>query len=139
MREISFFSNNLYILYRYPTATINDTKHAHYINKLKIGKYPASPETPEEIVKIFENLKIKNKYGEYYKSTQLDKYAFTIFHSKNMVKRMKRSISDEREILIDATFRIVPKGPYKQLLIFYVAYKKNVCCFGIRKIHTLQY
>lgn len=113
---------------RYPTATINDSKHLPYINKLKIGKYPASPQTPEDIIGIFQDSNLKNRYGKYYECTQKDKnFAFTIFHSQKMVDRMENSIKDNREILIDATFRVVPKGPYKQLLILYVAYKKNVC------------
>lgn len=95
---------------------------------MKIGKYPASPQTSGEIIKQFENENIKYRFGKYYKSTQeKDEFSFTIFYSKKMAKRMKCSTKDKREILIDATFKVVPKGPYKQLLILYVAYKNNVC------------
>lgn len=103
-------------------------KHAPYINKLKIGKYPASPKNSEDVNIKFQDYKIKNEFGKYYRSTQNgDAFSFTIFYSKKMVNRMKRYINDQREILIDATFQVVPMGPFKQLLILYVAYKKNVC------------
>lgn len=115
-----------YFFLRYPTATLNDSKHLNYINKLKIGKYPTSPTSHEDVIHQFEDMDVKHMYGKYYKHTQNERdFAFTIFYSQKMIDRMKR-ISDSREILIDATFRVVPKGPYKQLLIFYMAYKNNV-------------
>lgn len=118
--------------FRHPTAAIDDAKYSHYINKLKIGKFPSSPKTPEDIIEKFEDLDLKNLYGKYYKYTQNNgDFTFTIFYSKKMIEKMK-FIREKREILMDATFRVVPQGPFKQLLIFYVAYKNFVCS----KLHT---
>lgn len=111
---------------RCPIANINDAKHLPYINKLKIGKYPSSPMTAEDIVEKFEDHQIREKYGKYYKTTvNKNEFAFSIFYSQKMINRM-RFLKGHREIMIDATFKVVPKGPYKQLLILYVAYKNNV-------------
>lgn len=114
---------------RYPTATIDNAKHRPYINKLKIGKYPASPQSSWDIINQFQDHDIRNRFGKYYKSTQMgNEFSFTMFYSQKMLNRMKYFINDKREILMDATFKVVPKGIYKQLLILYVAYKDNVCC-----------
>lgn len=119
----------IYFTCRYPTALIRDAKHYHYINNLKIGKFPRSPTTPEEIITQFESSDLNRRYGKYYKGSVKDnEFAFTIFYSQKMIERMK-CIRESREILIDATFRVVPQGPYRQLLIFYIAYKNNVRTF----------
>lgn len=131
MRNKKILNNHYFfsIFNRYPTATIDVTKHRPYINKLKIGKYPASPLSPECIIGQFQDDNIKNRFGKYYKSTQMgNEFSFTLFYSEIMLNEMKNSTNGNREILMDATFQVVPKGIYKQLLIMYVAHKNNVCC-----------
>ena len=75
-----------FIVYRYPSATIDDAKHLPYIDKLKIGKYPPSPQTPEGIIEQFENDEVKNRFGKYYKGTQDDNnFSFTFFYSQKWI------------------------------------------------------
>lgn len=48
-------------------------------------------------------------------------FSFCVFSSKVTLELIKRDIPiQDRHILMDATFRIVPVGPFKQLLIIYI-------------------
>lgn len=98
-----------------------------YINKLKNGNYPKSPETVEEIIEAFEENGTGSSFSEFHMGTHVgDDFSFSVFCSKKMLRRINETIPEKREILMDATFKAVPVGPYKQLLILYVAYDSTV-------------
>lgn len=98
-----------------------------YINKLKNGKYPKSPRTVEDVLAAFRENENELFFRKYYKKTVVgEDFAFSIFYSEKMLHRIETTIADERELLIDATFRAVPIGRFKQLLIIYIAYDSTV-------------
>lgn len=130
----SYRTNN-----RYPKGHIDDSKHLPYINKLKNGKYPKSPSTVKDVLAAFEENVNEPFFGKYHKKTVVGEgFAFSIFCSEIMLHRIERTITDERVLLTDATFRAVPIGPFKQLLIIYIAYDSTVINVVYRIIHHLD-
>lgn len=124
-----FHTSSTCIKYRYPKGHIDDAKHMPYINKLKNGKYPKSPRTVAEVFQAFETNGNGTDFRRFYVGTHMDDdygFAFSVFCSSKMIRRIEENITDQRDILMDATFRAVPVGPYKQLLIIYVAYDTTV-------------
>lgn len=99
-----------------------------YLNKLKRKDFPKSPNSVDEIVSAFEDDEIKRLYGKHYVHTQSPiprkTYGFTILCDHNILKVIKDI--PKREIFMDGTFEIVRRGPYQQLLILYVGFKRDV-------------
>lgn len=54
-------------------------------------------------------------------------FLFCIFSSQKSLKLVKENVSEsERKWLMDATFKIVPNGCFKQLLVIYIEYFDEV-------------
>lgn len=107
---------------------LNHTYLIPYLNKLKRKEFPKSPKSIDELISAFEDDETKKIYGKYYIHTQNTisgkQYAFTILSDRKILKEIAEI--PNREILMDATFEIVKRGPYQQLLIIHIAYKKEV-------------
>lgn len=99
-----------------------------YLNKLKRKKFPNSPSTSAEIISALQKPEIKSSFGKNHVTTQESnkkgEYAFQILCDLDILEHVKNI--PHREILMDATFDIVPQGPYKQFLVIYLAYEGNV-------------
>lgn len=76
-----------------------------------------------------ENL--ENKYSFYDAAEDHGDHAFCVFSSKVSIQLIEAEIPEKRRhILMDATFRTVPMGPFNQLLILYVKKQKKVFAFA---------
>lgn len=92
-----------------------------------------SPSTPNEIVESFNLERIWNEYGitkhednpcHFFKACiQEDGFSYCIFFSETIASIITEHIlPQQRKYMIDGTFKIVPMGVYKQLLIIHVDY-----------------
>lgn len=107
------------------------------LQKIRNSKVPKAPATCEEIKKAFENENVFDEYGmskhtdrrEIFFNTIYESSAFSycIFSSQTIIKLMDENIDRNRKkILMDATFKIVPAGPFKQFLVIYVEHMSMV-------------
>lgn len=106
------------------------------MQRLKRGILPPSPTSVSEILSAYEIPDIFNVYGVsihgneyvfYNGAVETTQYSFCVFSSKKTCELIERNIPPaERHILMDATFRTVPKGPFKQLLLMYIRKGKQV-------------
>lgn len=69
---------------------------------------------------------------------QTEQYAFCVFSSKYIIDLIEKHIDvNNRCYSLDGTFKVVPVGPFNQLLIFYVNYIEKVGTF-ILLIHVTR-
>lgn len=95
---------------------------------------PKPPQTCAEIEKVFKEKNVMEHFGMAVKSTatfykgvvEREKFSFCVFPSDKIIELMQIIPMEDRTILIDGTFTIVPVGPFKQLLIFYIEVVGNV-------------
>lgn len=131
---------HIYSKNRHQDVDIDYAKHQRTFQRIKRGVLPKSPLTVEELnaafgdEKIFkcygETLHLQNNYRFFDAAIETAEYSFSVFSSKATIELIKTNIPPaERHILMDATFRIVPVGPFKQLLILYVRKQKQVSGF----------
>lgn len=108
-----------------------DTKYLlDYLNKLKRKQYPKSPQSSDELMEAMSDPEMQifaRHHAVTVKGDDHESYAFTILCDKNILKEI--SNTGNREIFMDATFDIVPKGPYQQLLVIYLGFDGNVIFF----------
>lgn len=100
------------------------------------AKVPKNPQSVSEIIDHFDNTEIFEAFGTslhqeksafYDFSFQNRQFSYCIFSSKRCIHLIQEKIPiNERHILMDATFKVVPKSPFTQLLIIYVRYHKKV-------------
>lgn len=105
-----------------------------YLNKLKRKQYPKAPHSLDELMEAMGDPEMQTfarHHAVTVKGDDHGSYAFTVFCDKNILKDIPSS--GRREILMDATFDIVPKGPYKQLLVIYLGFDGNVIIFSFQK------
>lgn len=133
--------------YRNQSANLNLSKIERGLQKIKKGTLPKSPQTIDEIHAAFEQSDVFDTYGSTLQTKDLDgndlehmhnffdiavenkkkKFSFCVFSSKTTLELIEKNIPiPERHILMDATFRIVPIGPFKQLLIMYIRKHRKV-------------
>lgn len=109
------------------------------LQKIAKGAMPNNPTTINELIDLYSKDDVIENFG-YSLHERDERYVFNdtilnggnngsycIFSSKRNIELMNEHIPIERRhILMDATFKVVPRGPFKQLLIIYVAYLKKV-------------
>lgn len=127
-----------YQLKRYPKATMRIEQHGRTLQRIKNGILLRNPETPAEIVDIFKNEKILESFGYtfgegekkniFYDGTvETDSFSYCVLSSKYMISLINAHIRPEHiHILMDATFKTVPLGPFNQLLIIYIRKHQQV-------------
>lgn len=60
-------------------------------------------------------------------AVQTENYSFCVFSSKYVIDLIEKHIDvNLRQYSLDATFKVVPIGPFNQLLIFYANYIEKV-------------
>lgn len=77
-------------------------------------QYPKSPQSSDELMEAMRNPNLQSFARHHVvtvKGDDHESFTFTIFCEKNILKEI--SVFNSNEIFMDATFDIVPKGPYK--------------------------
>lgn len=99
---------------------------------------PRNPTTVDEINEAFKNPEILQSFGHTFgengtKDVFFDGAVdtgdskFCVFSSKKQMKMIRQYIPpDKLHLLMDATFKSVPLGPFNQLLIIYARVKHQV-------------
>lgn len=133
MRLIFFYS-------RYQDSDLRFDKIGRNLLKLANASLPKSPVTCDEIIKAFEINVVIEMYGTtrhdntnlaptvFYKTTyKCNSFAYVVFASDNIIKGIKSKIPrEQRNFLLDATFKICPYGIFKQVLIVYIEHRGEV-------------
>lgn len=98
--------------------------------------YPKSPQSYEEVVAAFNREEVMKSFGltkhveksNFFKTVQKSSHdVYCLFASDIVINNIKKEIPvDRRHILMDATFKVCPKGIFKQLLIIYISYMGQV-------------
>lgn len=107
--------------------------------------FAASPKTPTDVVSMFQKENIFTNFGltlhegqektAFFKVCHDSKdFAYCVFGSDKIVKLINENIPDNnnKKILIDGTFSIVPLGCFKQLILLHIEYYEKVCLRGER-------
>lgn len=115
---------------------------------MKKGALPKTPESIDEINAAFQECAVIESYGRTLQTLDIDgenlserhlffdvaienkakNYSFCVFSSKMTINLIHIHIPPpERHILMDATFRIVPFGPFSQFFVLYIRKHKKVC------------
>lgn len=119
----------LYTLFRYPKSSVRYSQVYRTLQRIKKGVLPKNPVSIQEINEAFRDPEILKSFGNAYgieekffdAAVETDNFSYCIFSSKKMINLINTRIApNKRHILLDATFRTVPFGPFTQLLIFYV-------------------
>lgn len=104
---------------------------------------PESPKTIADVIAVFEKPDVGETIGSSKHSVDVpfyvgcheeknDKdnpsYAFCVFKSQYTIDLIHKHLPDskDRDILMDATFKCCPYGPFKQLLLLYFRYQDKV-------------
>lgn len=107
---------------------------------------PKNPKSVEDVKTYFDREDIRARFGEllhmdkplpFYKGTVVTAlFAYVIFCSDTIL----RNLPDIRRLFIDGTFKVVPAGPLKQLLIIGIEYDGHVSSisFNLLKIMSQQ-
>lgn len=96
-----------------------------------------SPKTSVQVIEAFNSEHVWNKFGltkdtkkplHFFTACIADEmYTFCLFSSLKMIDLIKENIPPaKRQYLMDATFKIVPHGCFKQLLVIYIEYFEEV-------------
>lgn len=64
-------------------------------------------------------------------------HAFVVFSSKRIIRLIEKLPLEDINVLMDATFRIVPIGEFKQLLVLYTRIQYEVTFDGV--LFVVQY
>lgn len=115
----------------YNEECVNDTgndvqydKRRRHLHRIQSNKIPKSPNTTAEVLLYFALELISIAFGKtqdkanvfYSETVNLKNFGYSIFVSENFLNNLP-SIRNYR---IDGTFKCVPRGPFKQLLIISV-------------------
>lgn len=119
---------------------MNFFKHERTLQKIRNHAFPTNPKDCAEIIAAFENQNIMDsigrsqhvsKYAFFNGAVKTEEHSFCVFSSKHIMDLIEKRIeSGRREYMLDATFKVVPIGPFNQLLIFHIKYIQKV------RLHT---
>lgn len=111
-------------------------KMERQLRRIKNTVFPVSPKTIKEIVQLFGQDHIMQQFGVtkhdqplpfFHGAFEEADFGFCVFVSRTTIDLITKSIEpSRRHYLMDATFKIVPVGPFKQFLIIYVEYIEHV-------------
>lgn len=108
------------------------------LQRIKKGVLPKNPNSVREIEDAFRDPEILKTFGYAHGSDdkffdaaiETNDFSYCVFSSKKIINLINtRRAPNKRHILLDATFKTVPFGPFKQLLIFYVRIDHQVRTF----------
>lgn len=115
------------------------TKHLVYsrlkrtLERLSSRTFLKSPQTPLEVIESFQTEFIWKNYGlsrdkkhprPFFKACISEaEFSYCIFASEAIMEGITENINvGQRRYLIDGTFKVVPVGCFKQLLVIYIQY-----------------
>lgn len=105
------------------------------LHRIKAQTLPKTPKSPADIIACFEQDNFMQTYGftmppdskQFYVNTIVEaNFSYTIFISQYICDQIKTFQPNQKKYLIDGTFKIVPYGSYKQLLIIHIEYDNHV-------------
>lgn len=119
-----FFRTNVAVSFKSVESVCNQARRA---------ALPKGAKTVQEIIDAFEKDFIRETYGFTYRPNINDtksaffkhayecaEFAFCVFSSDDIVKAIEQNVEvSQRRLYSDATFKIVPVGIFKQLLIVF--------------------
>lgn len=95
---------------------------------------PKNPKTVDDVKSYFEQQEIRDRYGKslntnpkpfYNETVVTSMFAYVIFCSEVILQ----NLPPIRRLFIDGTFKVVPAGPFKQLLIIGIENDSHVSIF----------
>lgn len=112
---------------------MNYHTHSRHLLRIRRSTMPHPPTKASEVAQAFKNVLVTNSYSrtkhidnEYYfykTSFECEQFGYILFASDHVIDNIKTHIAEEnREFLMDATFKICPFGTFYQLLIIYIGY-----------------
>lgn len=110
-------------------------KMERQLRRIKNNSENKAPKTCHEVIQLFISDQIMAKYGynlrgtdEFYVAGEAtESHDFCLFASKESIKLVEENIAPPQRIyLMDATFKIVPHGRFRQLLIIHIQWNNNV-------------
>lgn len=126
---------------RNPDVSLDYFKYERTLQLIRSASFPKNPITCDEIAAAFQEDNIMNAIGRsqntaketfYNGVVQTENYSFCVFSSKKIMNIIDQNIEvNRRNYLLDATFKVVPVGPFNQFLIFYINYIEKVRKFNI--------
>lgn len=107
------------------------------LRQIRVQGLPKPPATCKEIESAFERAEIREKFSYthhkdrkevFYNGCYENKsFSYCVFSSKKSIINIQNHVPVEnRTILMDATFAIVPLGCFTQILIIYASYSGKV-------------
>lgn len=124
--------------FRFPRSNLRFAKVQKTLQRIKNGVLPKNPISVEEIKAAFNRPEILQAFGHTFgedgtkdiffdDAIDTGDVQYCVFSSKKIIKVINEHIpKDKLHLLMDATFRTVPLGPFNQLLIIYVRMKHQV-------------
>lgn len=125
-------SKQICFFYRYQNSSLLYEDHERCLQQNRNHGVPKAPETVDEIREAISRSEI---YDLYCKTDHQDgreifldhlyegkDFSYCIFSSKKIIQHIEATTQpNERRYLIDGTFKVVPFGSFKQLLIIHFA------------------
>lgn len=106
------------------------------LQRIQSRNFPKNPENVEDILRAFSDEDFMENFGTslekekhpfYRGAVETDEFSYCIFASEAIIKVIQTEIEvPVRKYLMDATFKVVPEGCFKQLLIIYIEYMEKV-------------
>lgn len=125
--------------FRYPRAKLSLGSVTKSLQRIKNGTIPKNPQTVDEINEAFKNKEILELFGHtlgmkdlfFDGAVKTENVDFCVFSSKKQIQLLNTHVDDKRlHLLMDATFRTCPMGPFKQFLIIYARIHHQVSFFS---------
>lgn len=113
----------------YPRCTLEYRNIQKTLERVKSGVLPKNPISVSQIHESFQNPEILKSFGFTFgddkpffdTAVETEQFSYCVFSSKSIIKMAEDNISiGNRHVLMDATFRTCPLGPFNQLLILYI-------------------
>lgn len=119
---------------------VNIKRCTRTLQRIRRECVPPNPTTIEAINLAFSDEVLLDTYGKaltdgnplfFDGAVQCEDHSFCIFSSKSVISTIKKFLPEnERHIMMDATFSIVPHGPFYQILILFIRKTRTVFPFG---------
>lgn len=133
-------------LYSYDEKTIENVPQEFFertLRGIRDTTHPPSPLTIDELEKKISDETIKNSFlmchqtkderneqkkpDEFFNGTiKGDGFSCAVFSSPKTIELIGDIPPSKRKYFVDGTFKIVPIGPFSQLLIIHIGYLKSV-------------
>lgn len=133
------YNTNLFLCRYKETIDVDYTKVKRGLYYIRNKSLPDSPKTIADIVSAFEKPDVKKHIGSSKHSEDIpffigcheeESFAYCVFQSKYTIDLFASTEApmpiEQRDNLMDSTFKCCPFGPFNQLLILYIRYQDKV-------------